>query len=156
MSATLLTQEDARRLIGEVFIYHMPFNRELGLELDKFDADGVQLSFANQDKLVGNRLQGILHGGVIASVLDVAAGLICVGHQLMRLDVLHEEQLRQQLSKMGTIDMRVDYLRPGRGERFTATSTLLRGGNKISVARVELHNQDALHIASATATYIVG
>ncbi|MDC9144294.1 hypothetical protein PSK37_27485 [Escherichia coli] len=27
---------------------------------------------------------------------------------------------------MGTIDLRVDYLRPGRGERFTATSSLLR------------------------------
>ncbi|MNC28772.1 hypothetical protein D3C75_769950 [compost metagenome] len=57
---------------------------------------------------------------------------------------------------MGTIDLRVDYLRPGRGQRFTASSSLLRAGNKVAVARVELHNEDQLHIASATATYMVG
>ncbi|CCK09389.1 putative protein PaaI, possibly involved in aromatic compounds catabolism [Cronobacter sakazakii 696] len=54
---------------------------------------------------------------------------------------------------MGTIDMRVDYLRP---QRFTASSTLLRAGNKVAVARVELHNEEQVYIASATATYMVG
>jgi uncharacterized protein (TIGR00369 family) len=57
---------------------------------------------------------------------------------------------------MGTIDMRVDYLRPGRGERFIATSRLLRAGNKVSVARVELHNDQGVYIATATATYLTG
>ncbi len=42
------------------------------------------------------------------------------------------------------------------GERFTATSSLLRAGNKVAVARVELHNEEQLYIASATATYMVG
>lgn len=41
-----------------------------------------------------------------------------------------------------------------RGERFTATSSLLRAGNKVAVARVELHNEEQLYIASAT--YMVG
>lgn len=71
-------------------------------------------------------------------------------------DTINEDELRQRLSKMGTIDLRVDYLRPGRGTRFTATSTLLRAGNKVAVARVELHNEEQTHIASATATYMVG
>ena len=75
-------------------------------------------------------------------------------------DIAHLKQenrlLRQRLSRMGTIDLRVDYLRPGRGERFTATSTLLRAGNKVAVARVELHNEAQVYIASATATYMVG
>jgi len=29
-------------------------------------------------------------------------------------------------------------------------------GNKVAVARVELHNEEQLYIASATATYMVG
>ena len=33
---------------------------------------------------------------------------------------------------------------------------LLRAGNKVAVARVELHNEEQLYIASATATYMVG
>ncbi len=80
---------------------------------------------------------------------------VCVGSTLTRHDTINEEELRQRLSRMGTIDLRVDYLRPGRGERFTATSTLLRAGNKVAVARVELHNEAQVYIASATATYMV-
>jgi len=156
MSATLLSQDAARRLIGAIFIYDMPFNRELGLELAAFDEQRVELTFTHQTRLVGNAAQRILHGGVIASVLDVAAGLVCVGSALLRQDELTEQALRERMAKMGTIDLRVDYLRPGRGDQFTLTSSLLRAGNKVAVARAELHNDDGLHIASATATYLVG
>ncbi|MEJ5064192.1 MULTISPECIES: thioesterase family protein [Erwinia] len=156
MSAVPMDQAAARRLIGEIFVYHMPFNRALGLELDRLESDYAEISLANQTMLVGNSAQKILHGGVIASVLDVAAGLVCVTSALTRQESITEEELRQRLSRMGTIDLRVDYLRPGRGERFTASSSLLRGGNKVSVARVELHNDGGVHIASATATYLIG
>ena len=60
------------------------------------------------------------------------------------------------LSKLGTIDMRVDYLRPGRGKRFDAVSTLLRAGNKVAVVRTELHNDEGYLIAVSTGTYLVG
>ncbi|CAI1056509.1 thioesterase family protein [Serratia entomophila] len=156
MSTTPHTLDTARQRIGEIFVYHMPFNRELGLELRRFDDDYVELSFTNQQKLVGNATQKILHGGVIASVLDVVAGLACAGSVLMRLDPLIEEEIAARLSRMGTIDLRVDYLRPGRGEHFIASASVLRSGNKVAVARAELHNHDGLHIASATATYLVG
>lgn len=156
MSAVPMDQTAARRLIGEIFVYHMPFNRALGLALDRLESDYAELSLANQTMLVGNAAQKILHGGVIASVLDVAAGLVCVTAALTRQESITEEELRQRLSRMGTIDLRVDYLRPGRGERFIASSSLLRGGNKVSVARVELHNDAGVHIASAIATYMIG
>ena len=149
MSATL-TAEETLKLVGEIFVYHMPFNRALGLELERYEKDFAQLSFNNQPMMVGNWAQSILHGGVIASALDVAAGLVCVGSTLTRHDTI------QRLSRMGTIDLRVDYLRPGRGNRFTCTSSLLRAGNKVAVARVELHNEEQVYIASATATYMVG
>ncbi|ATA19749.1 thioesterase family protein [Gibbsiella quercinecans] len=151
-----ITLEAARQKIGEIFVYHMPFNQELGLELHHFSDDGVELHFANQPKLVGNAAQGILHGGAIAAVLDVAAGLACVSSALLRLLPLTEEELTFRLARMGTIDLRVDYLRPGRGQHFIARAQVLRSGNKVSVARVELHNHESLHIASATATYLVG
>ena len=156
MSSLLLSQQEARQMVGEIFVYHMPFNQALGLELDRLESDYAEISFASKTMLVGNAAQQILHGGVIASALDVAAGLVCVGSTLTRHDTINEEELRQRLSRMGTIDLRVDYLRPGRGERFTATSSLLRAGNKVAVARVELHNQQGDYIATATATYLIG
>ena len=142
MSA-VLTAEEALKLVGEMFVYHMPFNRALGLELERYEKEFAQLAFNNQPMMVGNWAQSILHGGVIASALD-------------RHETISEDELRQRMSRMGTIDLRVDYLRPGRGNRFTATSSLLRAGNKVAVARVELHNEEQLYIASATATYMVG
>jgi uncharacterized protein (TIGR00369 family) len=74
----------------------------------------------------------------------------------MRQAPLIEKELASRLARMGTIDLRVDYLRPGRGEHFIASASVLRSGNKVAVARVELHNHGGLHIASATATYLVG
>jgi len=156
MSETQLDRAAARQLIDEFFVYHMPFNQALGLELKRLESNYAELRFANKTMLVGNAAQQILHGGVIASVLDVAAGLVCVNSSLTRQEHITEEELRHRLSRMGTIDLRVDYLRPGRGEHFIAASSLLRAGNKISVARVELHNDAGVHIASATATYLVG
>ncbi len=146
----MLPQESVRQRVSDIFIYQMPFNRELGLELREFEADHAILVFDRQERLVGNALQKILHGGVIA------AGLVCVGSALLRHHSISVQEFHQRLARMGTIDLRVDYLRPGRGEHFTLTSTLLRGGNKIAVARAELHNEAQVHIATATATYIVG
>ncbi|WJV62319.1 thioesterase family protein [Pectobacteriaceae bacterium CE70] len=156
MPDVLLSQDIVRQRVSDIFIYQMPFNQALGLELLEFAQDHATLTFARQDKMIGNVLQQILHGGVIAAGLDVAAGLVCVGNTLLRHETINEAEFHHRLSRMGTIDMRVDYLRPGRGERFIITSHLLRGGNKIAVARSELHNEQQLHIASATATYIVG
>ncbi|MCA6220685.1 MULTISPECIES: thioesterase family protein [Photorhabdus] len=156
MSTTLLTLEEARQVIGNAFVHDMPFNQLLGLELIRFEPDYVEIQFRNQSKLVGNIAQEILHGGVVASVLDVCGGLVCIGNALPRLVPASREELAKRLSTMGTIDLRVDYLRPGRGELFTATSSIIRNGNKVSVARAELHNEQRAHIASVTATYLVG
>lgn len=110
MSA-VLTAEQALKLVGEMFVYHMPFNRALGMELERYEKEFAQLAFKNQPMMVGNWAQSILHGGVIASALDVAAGLVCVGSTLTRHETISEDELRQRLSRMGTIDLRVDYLR---------------------------------------------
>ncbi len=92
MSATL-TAEETLKLVGEIFVYHMPFNRALGLELERYEKDFAQLSFNNQPMMVGNWAQSILHGGVIASALDVAAGLVCVGSTLTRHDTINEDEV---------------------------------------------------------------
>jgi len=96
MSAEL-TAEAALKLVGEIFVYHMPFNRALNLELEVYEKAFAQLSFNNQPMMVGNWAQSILHGGVIASALDVAAGLVCVGSTLARHDTINEDELRQRL-----------------------------------------------------------
>lgn len=52
----------------------IPFNRMLGLHLDHVTPEHVILNFSMKNDLIGNFLYGILHGGVISSVLDMAGG----------------------------------------------------------------------------------
>ena len=151
-----LTAEAALKLVGEIFVYHMPFNRALGLELERYEKAFAQLSFNNQPMMVGNWAQSILHGGVIASALDVAAGLVCVGSTLTRHDTINEEELRQRLSRMGTIDLRVDYLRPAIGNiDFQLRAQVLRLGSRVASTRMEFLGANGQLLATGAAAYIV-
>lgn len=134
----------------------MPFNQLLGLRVTEFARDRAEVRFAWKADLVGNPVQQILHGGVIASVLDVVGGIMAVSSALVRLDTLDPAQLATKLGKMSTIDMRTDYLRPGRGAEFIATAQVIRSGNKVCVCKMELHNELGVHIALGTGTYMVG
>lgn len=155
MSIVNLHINQVRKLVEDVFIRKMPFNHELGLELIKYEDHLVQLKFINQNKLIGNIDQRILHGGVIASALDVAAGVVCITNSLIKKKNLSEIDLRQKLSYMVTINIRVDYLKPARGQYFIVDSKLLHGGNKISVAIAKLYDDCNQNLAIATVSYMV-
>lgn len=130
----------------------IPFNRVLGVHLDELTKETSRISFEMREDLVGNFQRGTLHGGVISSVLDVTGGMAA----LVAGAGDPESGLKERFGVLGTIDLRVDYLRPGTGQRFEATGTILRGGRKVAVARMELRNDAADLIAVGTGTYIVG
>lgn len=134
----------------------IPFNRVLGFKVDSFEGDAVCVKFDMRPDLIGNHVHGFLHGGVISAVLDATGGLTA---SIGMLSKLHDDELvkiQDRIARVGTIDLRVDYLRPGVGEHFTATSRIMRAGRKVSVTRMELHNDQDVLIAVGTGTYIVG
>jgi len=135
---------------------NLPFNNLLGLTVKSFDCTTSEVRFLWQDKLMGNPVQKILHGGVIASALDLAGGVVVAANMIDQLEQKDPKSIQQCLSCLGTIDLRTDYLRPGRGEEFIATAHIIRNGNKVAVARMELHNEKGDHIAFGTGTYLVG
>lgn len=135
---------------------NMPFNQLLGLKITNFNAQKSEVRFTWQDKLIGNPMQKILHGGVTASALDLAGGTVAAANIIEQLTDMTPETLKQSLSKLGTIDLRTDYLRPGRGEEFIVTAHIIRSGSKVAVARMEMHNELGEHIAFGTGTYMVG
>ena len=78
--------------IAEVFD-QMPFNRLLGLKVTGFSAEKAEVRFAFSAELVGNPVQQILHGGVIASVLDTVGGIMAISSALRRLEQVEHEVL---------------------------------------------------------------
>lgn len=45
--------------------------------------------------------------------------------------------------KVATIDLRIDYLRPGRAETLVAHAWVIRIGNRVGVTTMELHHPSA-------------
>ena len=146
---------DVHRVVHGLFS-KIPFNQLLGLEIDELSDEHAQLSFRMRDELVGNYTRNILHGGVISATLDVTAGLMAFLGVAKRIRSHSLEEKMERFSRLGTIDMRVDYLRPGAGEFFVATARVKRSGNRIAVIYAELHNDSGELVASATCTYLVG
>jgi uncharacterized protein (TIGR00369 family) len=141
--------------IHDVFA-NLPFNKLLGLDIVSLDHARPRLRFEMRPDLIGNTYQGILHGGVTSAVLDVTGGLVAFTGLVKNLAKIPVDERIQRFSKVGTIDLRVDYLRPGKGKWFEATGYPLRTGNKVAVARMELHNDGGELIAVGTGAYPVG
>ena len=139
-------------LVSNIIENHIPFNKMLGLRLESMDPKAPKLAFDMRPELVGNARRGILHGGVISAVLDATGGFAIM------LALAKEPKPGEKISfpNMGTIDLRVDYLRPGRGKHFVSSAKVVRLGNRIAVTHMELTNDEGELISTGAAAYVVG
>ncbi len=143
--------------IKEYYLELIPFNKVLGIDIDDLDYETSQAvtSFKMTKDLIGNSIAGILHGGVTASVIDLTGGLSA----LISCVKLNEDKpidvIKKKVTSSATIDMRVDYLRPGKGRSFKCKSRVIRAGSRIVVAKIDLYNEMKTRIATGTATYLI-
>jgi uncharacterized protein (TIGR00369 family) len=147
---TMPDQTAMEAKLQQVFEEAVAFNRVLGLKVESLDADAPKLRFDMKPELIGNPRRQILHGGVISAALDVAAGFA------IHLAVGKNRTEEGHFPTIGTIDLRVDYLRPGRGNYFIATGRVVRLGNRVAVAHMDLVNDSGELIATGGAAYMVG
>lgn len=144
-------KKEVEALLHQVMEEQIAFNKLIGLKVVSFDPAAPRLRFDMRPELVGNPSRKILHGGVISATLDVVGGFAIM------LSLAAEGQLSMQtFPNMGTIDLRVDYLRPGRGKHFIAGARVVRKGSRIAVTHMELHNDEGELIATGGAAYVVG
>ena len=148
--------EKLLQLLKEITEEKIPFNKLIGMKIETLDLDKIGIRFEMRPELVGNFTRGNLHGGVISSVLDVTGGMVAWTGIMKKMEGQSFDEISERFNKIGTIDIRVDYLRPGLGEYFIATGSTLRTGNKVSVSRMELHDEKGILIAVGTGTYVVG
>jgi len=151
----ILELGDLERAVHLIFEEKVPFNRLLGVKVDGIDEESVRMRLEMRDDFVGHFVHRVLHGGVTASVLDVTGGLAAFIGTLNKVKHLPFDQQVERFNNLGTIDLRIDYLRPGRGHWFLATGYILRIGSKVAVTRMELHNDDNNLIAVGTGAYTV-
>ena len=103
--------------------------------------------------LIGNVAFQILHGGVAATLLDSIGGIVAMGELYQRAEADQLPDTLKKVSRLATVDMRVDYLAPGRGEYFIARAETLRMGRKGCTMRMTMSNNEGKAIATAIASY---
>lgn len=134
MTAPLTVAELQRKLDGS------PFGRFLGLRVTAADPDKRQIvmALAMRTELERSPGTGQFHGGVIASLIDIAgdfALILSVG------------------AGVPTINFRVDYLRPAHDTGLAATATVRRAGRTIGVVDVDVHDDAGRLVAIGRGCY---
>jgi uncharacterized protein (TIGR00369 family) len=86
-------------LMKDVLIEHVPHAKALGMTVVNAAPDEAWLSVPYDARLVGNPETGVIHGGVITSLLDNACGIAV------------QLALPERMS-IATLDLRIDYMKP--------------------------------------------
>ena len=144
-----VSERDERvRLLAKLnkgFARVVPHNQALGLEVVELDEARARFRLPWQAKLVGNPKTGVLHGGVITSMMDACCGAAV----FMALD---------EPMAIATLDLRIDYLRPAIPHEtvFAATHCYKVTRNVAFVRGVAYHGSEDDPIASAAGTFMLG
>lgn len=148
-------QERLETMLRDMFEHRLRFNELIGLKVASLDPQAPRLSLDMRPDLVGSALHSRLHGGAIATALDTVGGFAVLLAVAEKHSNETSEQIMNRFSRFGTIDLRVDYLRPGIGACFHAGASVMRLGGRIASVRMELKNGEELLIATGTAAYVI-
>ncbi|GHD73055.1 PaaI family thioesterase [Vogesella fluminis] len=96
-----------------------------------------------RDDLVGNPASGVLHGGVITSIVDTCSAIAVIAHMT-------------ELETIATLDLRIDYLKAATpGKAIYCTAECYRLASQIAFTRaVCYHDSPDDPIAHGVATFM--
>ncbi len=137
MTGAKLTAAQLRRI--QKAIGTVPFAGLLGIELDDAGQGTATLGLKIRPELKQN--QGVVHGGVVASLIDTATAFAIIS-------------LLEPGEKVTTVDLTISYLRPITEGRITANARVLRAGRRLLVVSAEVFGADEKLVATALSTYI--
>lgn len=115
--------------------------------------DQIEGYIEMKPNLIGNISFQILHGGVAATLLDSIGGIVAMGELYRLAEPDQMAETLKKVSRLATVDMRVDYLSPGRGQFFIAKAEVLRMGRKGCTMRMSMLNDEGKAIAVGIASY---
>jgi uncharacterized protein (TIGR00369 family) len=131
-----LTDEQRQRIADA--LSNVPFAKLLGIKLDSVEPGLASLSLEIRDDFKQNA--GVVHGGVIAALIDSAMAFAIV--PLLKSD-----------ETTTTVDLTISYLRPLRSGTAVATARVLRAGGRLIVLTADLIDNDGNLAATALSTY---
>lgn len=141
--------------LKKVFEEMIVFNQVLGLKITSLKPTEVRARIDMKRELIGHFSFNRIHGGVISAGLDAMAGLaVMAAIGARHMDETPMQRL-QRFSKLGTIDLRIDYLRPGIGEWFELRAQVMRLGSRVASTRMEFLGADGKLLSTGSGAYIM-
>ena len=131
------------------------FNKLLGLKILSLEPGDVRVRLDMRAELVGHYAYGRLHGGVISASLDALGGMALMVAMGDKHADESAEQVMHRFGRMGTIDLRVDFLRQGIGSHFIGHAEVTRLGGRIGSTQMRLLNDQGTLVATAAASFVV-
>lgn len=121
-----------------------PHNRYLGIEILHLEHARAVLRVPYAARLAGNATSGVLHGGVITTVIDSAGGWSVIAALGRRVNI-------------ATLDLRIDYLKPARpGEAVTAAAHCYKVTRNVCFVRAIAYHADRDDpIANCAASFMI-
>jgi uncharacterized protein (TIGR00369 family) len=148
-------EDEFVRGLTHIFEEKIVFNHVLGLKITSLKPERVTGRISMKNELVGHYSFNRIHGGVISAGLDAMGGLaVMAAIGARHMDEAPAQRL-QRFGKLGTIDLRVDYLRPGIDDHFDLHAEVLRLGSRVASTRMEFRAADGKLLSTAAAAYIV-
>jgi uncharacterized protein (TIGR00369 family) len=141
--------------MADLWERRITFNQMLGLKVESLDPADVRMRLDMRPELVGHYAYGRLHGGVIGASLDALGGMalmVALGEKYCDETA---DQVMHRFGRMGTIDLRVDFLRQGIGSHFVGHAEVTRLGGRIGSTQMRLVNDQGTLIATAAASFVV-
>ena len=141
--------------LKSIFEDRIVFNQVLGLKITSLKPEQVIGRIAMKPELVGHYAYNRIHGGVVSAGLDAMAGLAVMAAIGARHMDEPPAQRLQRFGKLGTIDLRIDYLRPAIGEHFELRAEVMRLGSRVASTRMEFLGADGKLLSTGAGAYIV-
>lgn len=97
--------------------------RTIGAELTSLGPGSCTIEVPFSEGI--SQQHGFFHGGVIGAIADSAGGYTALS-------------LLPPGSEVVTLEYKINFLRPGAGERLVAKGSVLRAGRSVTVTRIEV------------------
>ncbi len=129
--------------VKEIIENRMPANKLFGLVVVDIDDGYVKIRVPFRQEFIGDALQNVWHGGILAGIADTAGGIAAATTTSFPQD------------KVNTIDIRIDYLKGATDRDIFAIAQVIKVGNRIINADMKLFHEEDDLIAIARASYSV-
>jgi uncharacterized protein (TIGR00369 family) len=117
------------------------FRKWLGVDYEVMEDGHAVVGLQITDDM--RNLRSVVHGGVTASLIDIAMGTAAAGGN-------YDTRLRP----MVTQEMKVNYLAAATGERLTARADVVRAGARTSVVRCDVFTDNGEICATGLGTFM--